>query len=155
MAQPCPGNAPGLSDGTLADRPSPNAAPASRGRVLIVEDEFLVALTAEQFLSDAGFDVVGHAATAEAAIHLAALHRPDVVVMDIRLAGPRDGIDAAAEIMATLGIHSLFASAHSDTVTRHRAAVTKADIGWLSKPYSEAQLAAAVQVAVAEARNRR
>jgi hypothetical protein len=47
MAQSCPGNAPALSDRALADRPPPSAAPASRGRILIVEDELLVALTAE------------------------------------------------------------------------------------------------------------
>jgi len=126
-----------------------------RGRVLIVEDEYFVALNAEYALSDAGFVVVGHAATAEAAIHLAALHRPDIVVMDIRLAGHRDGIAAAAEIRSTLGIHSLFASAFSDTATRQRAAATQAGLGWLAKPYSVAQLAAAVQEAVAEARRRR
>ena len=75
---------------------------ASRGRVLIVEDEYFVALDAEDALSSAGFMVVGISATAEEAIEKAAAEAPDIVLMDIRLAGPRDGIDAAAEIRRRL-----------------------------------------------------
>jgi DNA-binding response OmpR family regulator len=123
-----------------------------RGRVLIVEDEYFVALDAEDALSSAGFAVVGVAATAEEAVEMAAAEGPDIVLMDIRLAGPRDGIDAAAEIRARLGILSLFATAHSDPATRARGDRAASPLGWLTKPYTHHEVAAAVAAAIARAR---
>ncbi|MFC7610451.1 response regulator [Teichococcus aestuarii] len=96
------------------------AGAPSRGRVLVVEDEYFVALYAEDALASAGFEVVGVAATAEEAVEIARAERPDLVLMDIRLTGARDGISAAAEIRSSLGIPSLFATAHSDAATRAR-----------------------------------
>jgi DNA-binding NarL/FixJ family response regulator len=55
--------------------------------------------------------------------------------MDIRLAGRRDGIDAAVDLFAQHGVRSLFASAHSDPQTRARAEQAR-PLGWLTKPYS-------------------
>src|SRR5712671_78232 len=73
----------------------PHDTPA---RILIVEDDYFVATALEQDLTDAGFEVVGIAVTAEEALDLGNLHRPALAVMDIRLAGARDGIDAALEL---------------------------------------------------------
>jgi two-component system, response regulator PdtaR len=115
-----------------------------RGRVLIVEDEFFVAMDAEDSLTAAGFTVIGIAATADAAVALAAAQSPDIVLMDIRLVGARDGIDAAAEIRTRFGIPAVFATAHSDAATRHRAELAAAPVGWLSKPYSRAEVTAAL-----------
>ena len=67
-------------------------------RILVVEDDFLIAMQTETALSDAGFEVVGTAATAEEAISLAREKHPALAVMDIRLAGERDGIDAARQL---------------------------------------------------------
>src|SRR5687767_1957366 len=69
-------------------RPSP-ASP----RILLVEDDFLVSMEMETGLEEAGYEVAGIAATAEDAVALAAERRPALVVMDIRLAGDRDGVD--------------------------------------------------------------
>jgi CheY-like chemotaxis protein len=104
-------------------------------RVLIVEDEYFVALEAEQCLEDAGFTVVGVADTAELAVQLALSGQPEIVVMDIRLSGPRDGVDAAIELRSLLDIPCVFATAHADTSTRRRAEKAKA-FAWLQKPYS-------------------
>lgn len=123
-----------------------------RGRVLVVEDEYFVALDAENALDSAGFEVVGVAATAEEAVEIARAERPDLVLMDIRLAGARDGIDAAAEIRGSLGIPSLFATAHSDAATRARGEGAAAPLGWLTKPYAPSELAAAVAAALAKLR---
>ena len=123
-----------------------------RGRVLVVEDEYFVALAAEEALAAAGFEVVGVAATAEEAVEIARAERPDLVLMDIRLAGVRDGIDAAAEIRSGLGIPSLFATAHSDAATRARGEGAAAPMGWLTKPYAPTELAAAVAAALAKLR---
>ncbi|MFC7539688.1 response regulator [Siccirubricoccus deserti] len=117
-----------------------------------MEDEYFVALDAEDALSAAGFTVVGVAATAEDAVKMAAADRPDIVLMDIRLAGSRDGIDAAAEIRSQLGILSLFATAHSDAATRSRGDAAASPLGWLSKPYSHSEIAAAVSEAIIKAR---
>lgn len=104
-------------------------------RILIVEDEFLIALELENRLLDADFEVVGIATTAGEAIALASSQTPDLAIMDIRLAGRRDGVEAAIEIFTTLGIRSIFSSAHDDAATRKRA-IPASPIGWLRKPYS-------------------
>jgi len=69
-------------------------------RILVVEDDFLIAMQTETALSDAGFEVVGTAATAEEAISLAREKHPALAVTDIRLAGERDGIDAARQLFS-------------------------------------------------------
>jgi two-component system, response regulator PdtaR len=135
-----------------ADGRASTGALPSRGRVLIVEDEYFVALDAEDALTSAGFTVVGIAATAEEAAEVAAAEAPDIVLMDIRLAGLRDGIDAAAEIRSRLGIPSLFATAHSDAATRARGDEAASPLGWLTKPYTPSEVALAVAEAIARAR---
>jgi two-component system, response regulator PdtaR len=108
-------------------------------RILIVEDEFLIAMELEYRLMEAGIAVVGTAVTAEEALAIAKSEKPDLAIMDIRLAGRRDGVDAAIELFSTYGIRSIFASAHADTDTRRRAAPAS-PIGWLQKPYQAEEL---------------
>lgn len=116
--------------------------------VLIVEDDFLISMQTETALTDEGIKVVGVAGTAEEAVLLAKQHRPVLAVMDIRLAGRRDGIEAAEELFRELGIRCIFATAHDDSRTRSRAAAF-APLGWLAKPYTMASLIALVRQAVA------
>lgn len=78
--------------------------------------------------------VTGIAATADEAISRAGSEDPDLAIMDIRLAGRRDGVEAALELYRSLGIRSIFASAHADSDTRKRAAPAL-PIGWVQKPY--------------------
>jgi len=116
-------------------------------RILIVEDDYLVAMEAEAALTDAGFAVAGIAASAEEAIALAASHAPQLVVMDVRLAGHRDGVDAALELSRAHGIRCVFATAHADPQLRARA--QPADpLGWLQKPYMMGSLVAMVRRAL-------
>jgi DNA-binding NarL/FixJ family response regulator len=103
-------------------------------RILIVEDDYIVSLEIEHALTQAGFVVVGMVGAAEAAIAQALALAPTLVIMDIRLRGPRDGIDAATEIYSQTGIRSIFATAHQDETVRHRARAA-APLGWLPKPY--------------------
>jgi hypothetical protein len=88
--------------------------PGQPVKILVVEDDYLVAIQMEQTLSDAGFEVAGVVASAEAAIDAAAAQRVALVIMDIRLAGRRDGVDAAIELFGRHGIRSIFATAHMD-----------------------------------------
>jgi DNA-binding NarL/FixJ family response regulator len=116
--------------------------------VLIVEDDFLIALQTESALIDAGFRVVGIASTAEEAIALARRKGPSVAVMDIRLSGRRDGVEAAGELFRELGVRCVFATAHDDEETRSRAEPF-APLGWLAKPYTMASLVATLRQALA------
>jgi CheY-like chemotaxis protein len=108
-------------------------------RILVVEDDFLIALQTEAALAEAGFEVIGSATTAEEAVSLARAQQPCLAVMDIRLASVRDGIDAARELFGELGIRCIFATAHDDAHTRGRAE-PYAPLGWLAKPYTMTSL---------------
>ena len=137
------------------DRAAPMPAEESRrmqdkhgpARVLIVEDDFLIAMQTEVALTAAGFDVVGPATTAEEAVELAREAQPWLAVMDIRLASTRDGIDAARELYEDFAIRCIFATAHDDARTRGRAE-PYAPLGWLPKPYTMASLVSVVAEAV-------
>jgi DNA-binding NarL/FixJ family response regulator len=122
--------------------------PAGRPRILIVEDDFLVGMEIEAGLAEAGHDVIGIAVSAEEAVMLAEAEKPVLAVMDIRLAGARDGVDAALEIHRRFGIRSVFASAHGDADIRARAAEA-CPAGWIDKPYRLPTLLAAVRRALA------
>jgi len=119
---------------------APRAAePPPQASILIVEDEFLVALDIETALADAGFEIAGVARSAEEALELFRQRRPALIVMDIRLVGKRDGIDAALDIYRESGIRCIFASAHHDAATVARAGPAH-PVGWLSKPYATSSL---------------
>ncbi len=120
---------------------------AEGARVLIAEDDFLVATQAEIALTAAGFAVVGVASTAEEAIQMATLQPPALAVMDIRLDGGRDGIDAALELFQKTGIRCIFATAHYDAATLNRAEPAR-PLGWLPKPYTPMALIEMVRLAL-------
>jgi DNA-binding NarL/FixJ family response regulator len=120
---------------------------ADPARILIVEDDFLIAMQTEAALIEAGFCIVGTAATAEGALVLASNEHPSLAVMDIRLASRRDGIDAARKLFHDLGIRCIFATAHDDPYTRNRAE-PYAPLGWLAKPYTMESLVALVAEAL-------
>jgi DNA-binding NarL/FixJ family response regulator len=115
--------------------------------VLIVEDDYLGAAQMEDALPGAGFAVAAIVASAADAVAAVAATRVDVAVMDVRLVGQRDGVDAAIELFESHGVRSVFATAHYDRETRQRA--EKANpLGWLQKPYSMASLVVAVRDAL-------
>ena len=131
---------------------TPNAqgeeALANRPVILLVEDEFLVATEAEDALREAGFDVLGPVGSAAEAVRIAVSDHPALVVMDIRLIGARDGIDAAREIYERVGIRAIFATAYAGSETRKRAEAI-APLGWLPKPYLSDSLVELVRAALA------
>jgi CheY-like chemotaxis protein len=108
-------------------------------RVLLVEDDFLIASLTEDALSAAGYTLIPTATTAMEAIRLALSERPNIILMDIRLAGARDGIFAATEIYRQTGIRCIYTTAHTDEATKQRAAPTR-PAGWLAKPYNHTDL---------------
>lgn len=112
-------------------------------RILVVEDDFFVAVELEHRLQDAGYQVVGVAVSAEEAVQMAAAGDPTLAIMDIRLSGTGDGIEAAIKLLRDFGVPSIFASAHSDPETRRRGAAAK-PLGWLEKPYAPETLIALI-----------
>ncbi|WP_431300170.1 response regulator [Tabrizicola sp. BL-A-41-H6] len=112
-------------------------------RILIVEDEFLIALVANDALVDAGHTIVGMASTFESGIALARKEQPDLAVLDVRIASARDGIDLALALRAELGIPAVFTTGSRDDANVMRASPAQ-PAGWLLKPYTEADLLAAV-----------
>lgn len=147
---------PVYSDGRAAVLFAPDDRLASENtdqipRVLLVEDEYLVATHAQVALAEAGFAVVGIAASAEEAIALARSHEPELVIMDIRLAGTGDGMEAALDLYRLHGIRCIFATAHNEEAVRRRAAPAK-PLGWLPKPYSMEALIKAAKQAISELR---
>jgi two-component system, response regulator PdtaR len=87
-------------------------------RVLIVEDDVIVAMHIAMLVTELGHEICATAASATEAVARAALDGPDVVLMDIRLAGGSSGIDAAHEIYERLGLRCIFLSANLDEATR-------------------------------------
>jgi DNA-binding NarL/FixJ family response regulator len=122
--------------------------PADAPRILIVEDDFLVAIQAESALVEAGIEIAGMATTAEEALELAASTHPTLVLMDIRLASKRDGVDAALDLFRMHGLRCIFATAHADREVRSRAEPAS-PLGWLQKPYTMASLVELVRSAAA------
>ena len=117
-------------------------------RVLIVEDEALVALTLEDVLIEAGYVVCGIADRPADALEIARVMEPDIAIVDVRLAGGGDGITLGEQLAGLLPVRILFATGNP-AVVRARA---RAGHGCLSKPFqSEWLLAALDQIQSGEA----
>jgi len=118
-------------------------------RVLIVEDDFVIAMDMEGALAEAGFDVLDVAGNADDAVELAGSLRPDIVVMDVRLPGERNGVDAALELFTRFGLRCIFASGHANETDRQRAEAARPHT-WLSKPFAMRDLVQSVRRALSE-----
>jgi DNA-binding NarL/FixJ family response regulator len=112
-------------------------------RVVLVENEALLRLAAEEMLLELGHEIVGWANRARIAIAETERTRPDLVLMDIQLDGPRDGVEAAHEIRNKFGIASLFMTGSTDTNTYQRALRTQ-PLGYLHKPFLLPELRSAL-----------
>jgi PAS domain S-box-containing protein len=119
----------------------------SRCSILIVEDEPIVAKDLQQTLREMNYDAFAVAPSAEEAIKRAAERCPDIVLMDIRIKGARDGIETAKIFRDQFGVSVIYLTAHADEATIQRAAET-APYGYLLKPIKSAELRSAIEVAV-------
>jgi two-component system, cell cycle sensor histidine kinase and response regulator CckA len=113
-------------------------------RVLIVEDERLVARDLERRIRRLGYSVVALVSTGIEAIHQALELRPDMVLMDIRLQGQMDGIEAVASIRKQVCVRVVYISAYMDEPTLARARATQ-PIAFLHKPFSDCSLRETLQ----------
>lgn len=115
-------------------------------RILIVEDEALIAEEIQDRLTRLGFVVVAIADTADKAIQAVEQHRPGLVLMDIQLKEPRDGIETAGYIRQHFQVPIVYLTAHSDQATLNRAKET-APFGYVLKPFQERELLVAIEMA--------
>lgn len=120
-------------------------------RILIVEDERIVALDLQSTLHHLGHQVVGMAASAGEALRLAAEHRPDLVLMDIHLEGPVDGTEAGQRIGAEFRIPVVYLTAFAEPATLQRAEASQ-PYGYLLKPFDLRELEACLRMALARRR---
>ncbi|MFP4384713.1 MAG: sensor histidine kinase [Spirochaetia bacterium] len=116
-------------------------------KILVVEDELIVADEIQRKLKKNGYTVIDTAVSRDEAVTLALRHKPDLVLMDIKLQGEMVGVDAAQEITDALDIPIVYLTAYSDRKTLERAKITE-PYGYLLKPFSERELHVAVQIAV-------
>ena len=117
-------------------------------KVLIVEDEMIVARDLQGNLERMGYEVAGIAVSGRMAVKLATRTRPDVVLMDIGLKGEMDGIEAAEEIGGMLDVPVIFLTAHSDKHTFIRAKKTRPS-GYIVKPFDAQKLQETIEATLA------
>lgn len=119
----------------------------SRVKILVVEDEGVVAEDIQVSLGELGYDVVAVAKSGEEAIRKALGEAPDLILMDIHLHGDMDGIEAAQRINETLRIPIVYLTAFSDDEMLERARVAE-PFGYLIKPYRERELHSTIEMAL-------
>lgn len=116
-------------------------------RIMIVEDESIVAMDIEIRLKRMGYAVVRRATSGTEAVQQALVLRPDLILMDIRLQGGIDGIEAATRIRAQHNIPIVYLTAYSDSETLKRAKITEPS-GFLIKPFDERELHSVIEMAL-------
>lgn len=116
-------------------------------KIVIVEDQGIVALSLERMLEELGYEVPYVAVSGEEAVEQVTKVQPDLVLMDIMLAGELDGIEAATQIQAQIDIPIIYLTAHSDETTLQRAKIT-GPFGYLIKPFDKRDLYITVDMAL-------
>lgn len=116
-------------------------------KVLLVEDEMLVATDLEYQLSTLGYEVCAIAKSGSEALRNCEIHQPDLVLMDIRIKGEIDGIDTAIKISDTYDIPIIFLSDLKDKETLERAKKAKSH-SFLEKPITEFNLNTSIEFAI-------
>ena len=119
----------------------------SKTSILVVEDEAIVAADLAAKLETLGYHVAGITAAGEEAVALAQSSRPQLVLMDIQLAGAMDGIAAAEAIQRRYDVPVIYLTAHSDSPTLARAKQS-GPFGYILKPFEERELAAQIELAI-------
>jgi len=116
-------------------------------RVLVVEDESIVARDIGNMLLGLGYEVVSIVSTAKESVLTARTARPDIVLMDILLHGERTGVEAAGQIYKQLNIPVVYLTAYADEITLQRAKKTE-PFGYLLKPFEERELQTTIEIAL-------
>ena len=119
----------------------------SKVKVLVVEDERIVAKDIQNTLRNLGYEVPAIASTGEDAIKMSGELQPDIILMDIVLKGEIDGIDAASQIKAKFKIPIIYITAYEDEETLDRAKITE-PLAYILKPFEERDLHTTLEMAL-------
>ncbi len=119
----------------------------NRAQILVVEDDNIVVMELRDRLQSLGYNVAGVASSGQGAVDKAAIAQPDLVLMDIRLKGDMDGIQAAGKILEHLDIPVIYLTAYADEDTMQRAKPTR-PYGYLIKPFEERELYTTIEIAL-------
>ncbi|WP_051694436.1 hybrid sensor histidine kinase/response regulator [Desulfohalovibrio reitneri] len=116
-------------------------------RILVVDDERIVAMDIQHTLESLGYEVSGAATSGEEAVTMAGDRGPDLVLMDINLGRGMDGIEAAGQISSLFDLPVVFLTAYSDTSTLSRAKASQ-PFGFLIKPFEQRELQSTIEIAL-------
>lgn len=116
-------------------------------KVLVVEDESIVALDIQHRLRAMGYDVVGLALTGPEALELVERTSPDLVLMDIRLKGPLTGIETAEQLRSRRDLPVIYLTAYTDQATLERARISE-PFGYVVKPFEDRELSITIEIAL-------
>jgi PAS domain S-box-containing protein len=119
----------------------------AKGKILVVEDEKIVAMDIQNRLKSFGYTIAGTAISGEGAIEKAEKTTPDLVLMDIMLKGDMDGIEAAEEISSRFNIPVIYLTAYADESTLQRAKITE-PFGYILKPFEDKELYVNIEIAL-------
>ncbi|MCD6297011.1 MAG: PAS domain S-box protein, partial [Deltaproteobacteria bacterium] len=118
-----------------------------KAKVLIVEDDGIIAMDIQSRLMSLGFDVSGMVSSGEEAIYRAKETPPDIVLMDIRLEGEMDGIEAADQIRTQFNIPVVYLTAYAEEAVLERAKITE-PFGYILKPIENRELHRVIEIAL-------
>jgi len=116
-------------------------------KILLVEDDDVIAKVADWRLKNLGYTVCGRATTGAEAMELVVNAKPDLVLMDINIQGDIDGIETAQMIKKGFNIPVVYVTSHSDGPTLERAKATRPD-GFIVKPFEDNDLRVAIELAL-------
>lgn len=116
-------------------------------KILIVEDDDIIAKVEDWRLKNLGYEVAGRAVSGAEAMELVAKTKPDLVLMDINIQGDMDGIETAKRIKKQFSIPVVYVTSHSDGPTLDRAKATQPD-GFVVKPFEDNDLRVAIELAL-------
>jgi DNA-binding LytR/AlgR family response regulator len=116
-------------------------------RILIVEDELIIAEDIRNMLTKMGYEVVGNAMDFDEAIHILDSEKPDLILLDVNLNGGKDGIDLAEEINRSYKIPFIYSTSYADAVTLGRVKKTN-PVNYIVKPFKKEQLFTAIEMAL-------
>ncbi len=119
----------------------------AKGRILIIEDSFIVSTHLRTTLEREGYAVIGTEASGEEGLALVETQKPDLVLMDIMLNGPMDGIEAARAVRSKFHIPVIYITALTDRETIQRAKITE-PFGYLTKPIEDRELFTVIEMAL-------
>jgi CheY-like chemotaxis protein len=118
-------------------------------KILIVEDDDIIARVEDWRLKNLGYKVCGRATYAAEALELVSKHKPDLVLMDINIKGDIDGIETAKMIKKGFNIPVVYVTSHSDGATLERAKESK-PAGFILKPFEDNDLRIAIEIALSK-----